>query len=118
MSETIKDLLDPVRRLSTDPEEEPTDGVAVCLSGGGYRAMLDHQRDGVYAGIRSDITNYRTDKRLPAPVRDTTRLMEMPARDQDRLINWGYAIADAGLRAHLDGAIEPPDRFPYPGGGQ
>jgi NTE family protein len=32
----------PVRWLPTDERSEPTDGVGLCLSGGGYRAMLYH----------------------------------------------------------------------------
>lgn len=33
----------PVRYIGTDvPEEKPEEGVALCLSGGGYRAMLFH----------------------------------------------------------------------------
>lgn len=35
------DVSSPVRRIGTD-EAEPTDGTALCLSGGGYRAMLFH----------------------------------------------------------------------------
>jgi NTE family protein len=33
---------DPVRWLPTDERSEPTDGLGLCLSGGGYRAMLYH----------------------------------------------------------------------------
>jgi NTE family protein len=33
---------DPVRWLPTDERSDPTDGVGLCLSGGGYRAMLYH----------------------------------------------------------------------------
>jgi len=36
-------LARPVRYISTDiPGEEPQEGIALCLSGGGYRAMLFH----------------------------------------------------------------------------
>jgi NTE family protein len=36
-------LVHPVRRIPTDPEEDsPEPGIALCLSGGGYRAMLFH----------------------------------------------------------------------------
>jgi NTE family protein len=39
----LVDGLSPVRRLSIDPlEDAPEPGVALCLSGGGYRAMLFH----------------------------------------------------------------------------
>jgi NTE family protein len=42
MTETIHDLVEPARRLPADLEHEPSAGSAVCLSGGGYRAMLFH----------------------------------------------------------------------------
>lgn len=32
----------PIRWLPTDSQQEPTDGIGLCLSGGGYRAMLFH----------------------------------------------------------------------------
>src|SRR6266851_6199770 len=32
----------PVRVIPTDPTTGPRPGIAVCLSGGGYRAMLFH----------------------------------------------------------------------------
>ena len=36
-------LLEPVERIATDPEKDsPEEGIALCLSGGGYRAMLFH----------------------------------------------------------------------------
>ena len=35
-------LVSPVRMIPTDSGEEPESGVALCLSGGGYRAMLFH----------------------------------------------------------------------------
>ena len=39
----IQDPGSPVRRIPTDPiDSQPTSGVALCLSGGGYRAMLFH----------------------------------------------------------------------------
>jgi NTE family protein len=45
-----------------------------------------------------------------------TRLKQMPDSDQERLINWGYAVGDAGLRSHLDLAAAPPAAYPYAGG--
>jgi NTE family protein len=43
---------------------------------------------------------------------------------QDRLMNWGYAICDAALRAHVDAdlqaklkiEIRPSNQFPFAGG--
>jgi NTE family protein len=47
----------------------------------------------------------------------------MPRDVQNRLMNWGYAICDAALRAHLDAALQKKlgiqitdtDTFPFPG---
>ena len=33
---------DPVRHIRGEAEREPEQGIALCLSGGGYRAMLFH----------------------------------------------------------------------------
>jgi NTE family protein len=78
-------------------------------------------RDGVYLGIRSDIGKYPAPKKLPCPKQQTlvladtkTRLAELDSTRQERLINWGYAICDAGLRAHVDRELDPPAGFPYP----
>src|SRR6266849_5205019 len=39
----LQDPGSPVRRIPTDPQDEnPMTGVGLCLSGGGYRAMLFH----------------------------------------------------------------------------
>jgi NTE family protein len=81
-------------------------------------------RDGVYLGIRSDIANYDPNAPLTAPVAQTiklagiaTRLAPIDDLHQERLINWGYAIADAGVRVHLrPGPIGEP-AFPYPAAG-
>ena len=40
--DVIPGLASPVRAIPTDSGEEPQTGVALCLSGGGYRAMLFH----------------------------------------------------------------------------
>lgn len=82
-----------------------------------------HDREGVYVGIRSDITKYKAPDCLPAPYSATivladikTRLKKLSDSDQKRLINWGYAIADAGLRSFIDHDATPPPAYPYPGG--
>jgi NTE family protein len=33
---------------------------------------------------------------------------------QERLINWGYAICDAGMRRWVEPGAPHPDAFPYP----
>ena len=80
----------------------------------------DH-RKGAYWGIRSDITNYGLPDSLPCPNERTMKLANTPTRLkrlddmlQERLINWGYAVCDAGLRAHVDTTLTAPGDFPYP----
>jgi NTE family protein len=90
----------------------------------------DHS--GTYWGIRTSFADYKLaddslqcSTRNPIPLAEIpTRLEAMPENLQDRLMNWGYAICDAALRAHLDPAlqaklgvkIDPPEQFPFPGG--
>lgn len=78
-------------------------------------------REGAYWGIRSEIAKYPAEGALPCPPQRTARLAAVPTRLaamddvlQERLVNWGYAITDAALRAHVDPAIAPPAGFPYP----
>jgi NTE family protein len=79
-------------------------------------------RKGVYWGIRTDIAKYDAPGGvLPCPQAMTrvlagtpTRLERLPAERQERLINWGYAVCDAGIRTHVDRAKPPPAGFPYP----
>ena len=86
-------------------------------------SSFGNTREGSYWGIRSDIANYAVPGALPAPVVRTmalaetaTRLAEMPAELQERLINWGYAITDAAMRKHVDKTLKAPAGFPYPRG--
>jgi NTE family protein len=80
---------------------------------------------GCYWGIRTHYLDYPlADDPLKCAKRDPTYLAEIPTRlqamdsdQQERLINWGYAICDAALRAHIDSAkfgitISAP-HFPY-----
>lgn len=83
-------------------------------------------RKGAYWGIRTDIRNYAHDKPglslpLDAPFVKTTELAEISTRlaaldeaTQERLINWGYAVCDAALRAHYEPTIANPPHFPFP----
>jgi len=63
--------------------------------------------------------------RNPEPLADIpTRLEKMPPDVQNRLMNWGYAICDAALRAHIDVNLQAkleiqitdPNKFPFPDG--
>jgi NTE family protein len=81
-------------------------------------------RDGTYWGIRSHIGDYKLSDALPCDdelttrLADTpTRLAQMPPELQERLINWGYAVTDAALRAHVDTSLPAPGGFPYPASG-
>jgi NTE family protein len=65
-------------------------------------------RKGTYWGIRSDIDDYPAPDPLPCATGHTNILAEYPTRlgrvddtMQERLINWGYAICDAAMRAHV-----------------
>jgi NTE family protein len=84
-------------------------------------AFKGGQRHGFYAGIRSHVADYGLPDALPAPPERTlelaqlpTRLDGMPGDLQERLINWGYAICDAGLRRHLDPKATAPAGLPFP----
>jgi len=91
-----------------------------------YKAGI---RTGTYWGIRTDIADYARDKPglalpLACPVDRTTELAAIPTRlarlddkAQERLINWGYAVCDAALRAHYQSDLAAPARFPYPARG-
>jgi NTE family protein len=79
------------------------------------------KRRGTYWGVGSDIAHYKLTSSLSAPIERTrelaaipTRLRRLSAIDQERLINWGYAICDAAIRRHFQPAGSPPPQFPYP----
>ena len=83
-------------------------------------SFVAKQRKGTYWGTRTNIADYKLPSTLPCPHEKTldianipTRLKSMKARDQERLINWGYAVCDAALRAHVDNTIQQ-GQFPYP----
>src|SRR5262249_23744737 len=78
-------------------------------------------RAAAYWGIRSDIADYQLANALNCPVAKTLELANTPTRlkameDQlkQRLVNWGYAVCDAGIRKHVDANAAPPAGFPFP----
>ena len=82
-------------------------------------ASLD--KYGVYFSIRSDIDGYPAANKLPCDRERARELANIPtdlaAKDvttQRRLINWGYAICDAGIRSWVEDGLPPPTDFPYP----
>jgi NTE family protein len=78
---------------------------------------------GTFWGIRTSFQNYQlADDPLGCAGRDPgplaaipTRLAAIPDDEQERLINWGYAICDAALRKHLAAEVPAgrPPKFPY-----
>ena len=88
---------------------------------GSYTAGL---RRGAYWGIRSDVGDYGLGDALDAPHEQTMRLAEIPTRlktlddtEQERLINWGYAICDTALRRWVRTDLARPEALPYPTAG-
>jgi NTE family protein len=87
------------------------------------------ERTGCFWGIRTDFRDYKLDDdplgcaaRNPKPLAEIpTRLQKMSSGEQERLINWGYAICDAALRRHFGAdlrqqfgvTIGRPAGFPY-----
>lgn len=84
-------------------------------------SFVDGERDGAYWGIRTAMDDYGIPSPLRCPANATMRLAETPTRLkrmdaalQERLINWGYAVTDTAVRAHVDQSVPPPAGFPYP----
>lgn len=84
-------------------------------------ALTSRTRLGTYIGIRGDISTYPAPDTLPCPLQRTQALADLAtdlaakdASTRRRLINWGYAIADAGIRAWVIDGLPPPRDFPYP----
>ncbi len=85
-------------------------------------ASLD--KYGAYFSIRSNIEGYPASDKLPCPHSRTRELADIPtdlaAKDQvtqRRLINWGYAVCDAGIRSWVEDGLPAPEDFPYPDAG-
>ena len=78
---------------------------------------------GTYWGITTKIDNYGLpdalvkDKDVPPELKEIkTRLSRFPDADKGKLINWGYALADAGMRKHMKDILVkiPEPRWPFP----
>jgi len=85
---------------------------------GSYQMDL---RRGTYWGIRTNILDYHLQSAMPCPFDQTqvlattpTRLKKLDSVLQERLINWGYAVADAAIRTHVTPSAPGPPGFPYP----
>ena len=83
-------------------------------------AFKSGARDGMYVGIHSDLAKFPVPDPLPVDpgtaaslAATPTRLAELSPQTQEMLINWGYAVCDAGLRSHLEQGPAPA-QLPYP----
>lgn len=86
-------------------------------------SLTARRRTGMYVGIRSSVADFPVWVRKAKPG-VTQRLAGLPTRlaaieetVQERLINWGYVICDAGLRSHVlaDNLHDAPgSALPYP----
>lgn len=87
-------------------------------------ALSRGERNGAFWDIEQNVTVHGCPDPLPCPYESTQRLASVGTdlarkepRLQERLINWGYALADASLRAHLNPNWPRPAGFPYPDAG-
>lgn len=89
-------------------------------------AYKRRERHGAYWSIRSDPSRYplSSERRLEvdheaalelAAIR--TRLVTMPGRDQEALVNWGYAICDTAMRSWVEKGESKPSHLPFPATG-
>lgn len=79
---------------------------------------------GAYWGVATEITNYGVHDALPAPQAKIdslaamrTRLDRFSEQEQCELINWGYAVSDAALRAFAPDTVlqvKSAPAWPYP----
>jgi NTE family protein len=85
---------------------------------GGLAAGL---REGTYWSIWSDVADFELPNAIPAAETVTkalagisTRLGKLEEAQQEKLINWGYAICDTAMRKHVIPGTPPPTSLPYP----
>jgi NTE family protein len=83
-------------------------------------AKHDRRRKIAYWSVRSDVRTYPATGRLDAPHRDClalaatpTRLSTLSASQQEALIDWGYAAADAAVRSFVGPGNGAPASYPY-----
>lgn len=84
-------------------------------------ALRSQQRYGAFWDIQQDIAKHPCQPRLPCPPARTlqlatvdTDLARKASALQERLINWGYASADAAVRSWFNARYPAATDFPYP----
>jgi len=97
--------------LVSNPERRCTEAVT---------AFVAKVREGSYWGMFTDPGEYpaASDLALPADkarqlAETPTRLASMPDELQERLINFGYGMAERAMRSFVDPAAFKPARFPF-----
>lgn len=87
------------------------------------QSFKQRDRFGAFWDINQAISDYKLNDSLACPMFNTQQLAhlgtDLSAKDpglQSRIVNWGYAIADASVRAYLDKSAQPAPNFPLPGG--
>jgi NTE family protein len=84
-------------------------------------AYTNGRRTGAYWSIRGSIEHYPIEDPLDCPPDRTRELAniqtDLATKDittQRRLINWGYAMCDAGMRSWVEDDLPRPGDFPFP----
>jgi NTE family protein len=84
-------------------------------------SFRQRKRTGTYWGIRSHVADYQLPDAFVCPEEQTRALANVPTRlqrvddlTQERLINWGYAIADTAMRRWVLVGMPRPAALPYP----
>jgi len=90
--------------------------------------LQESRMQGAYWGIATHISNYKYGLKkkgcAPPIINDSkttrslcrirTRLNRFSTKEQEQLINWGYALTDAAMRCYVLGKGAKPGRLPYP----
>jgi hypothetical protein len=71
-----------------------------------------HEEEVCFGGIDLQTGVYMNER-----LSTVTRLKRLSSLDQERLINWGYAVCDAATRKHVDPTLPTPVGFPYQAAG-
>lgn len=89
------------------------------------RKLIEDLRDGkargAYWGIATQVAKYPSGQQLPVAAEKIgtlagigTRLDRFTEQEQCELINWGYAVTDAAVRAHASHVPKTDDKAAWP----
>jgi NTE family protein len=86
-------------------------------------ALIKGDRKGAFWAMSSNPASFPAASALAVPLNHaqelasvSTRLSALNDETQERLINFGYAMAERGVRSHYDANAFAPAQFPYPRG--